>query len=167
MRRLMMVAVYTVLAFGTAAAQDVTGVGWPLDSGSRVRILSASLGARFREGTVAFASNDSMVVKPRKDSAFSVATRQITTLQVARGTHTSKARYALIGLFFGALGGAAIGSATYSPPKCTTGDWCFDFGEEFATAGGAIVGALIGTVGGAIWGSSPRDTWVPVAVPSR
>jgi len=151
---------------GLAAAQNVPAGEWPLDSGSRVRILSAALGDRFQTGTLVSTRVDTVMFRLAGSSApFTITTPNIVKLEVARGRHQQKAKGALIGLLFGAAGGALMASATYKRTDCS--NFCFfetTRGEDAAIGGalGGIAGALIGTLVGGLIGT---DTWVPVAVP--
>ena len=151
----------------SAVAQTAPPSTWPLDSGSRVRVVAVGIGERARTGTLVSTSPDTLVVNEPRNAAFTVAATDVVKLDVSRGKRTHRAKGALIGLLAGAAGGALLGTATYSPPKCTTGDWCFDFGQEFAASAGALLGGIVGTLVGYSIGASPRDIWEPVSVPAR
>ena len=170
MRTLAWVAISMFCLVNSAAAQTSTAVAWPIDSGSKVRVLSSALGPRFRTGILESATSDSVVIRPPRAEPVTLATHGIERLDVARGTHTRKASGALLGLTLGALGGAVLAAATYSPPRCdrNTDSWCFEFFDQGATAmfGGAL-GGLLGAITGLIIGASPRDNWVPVSMPPR
>jgi hypothetical protein len=164
-----MLRILAICALGLAngaLAQTGTIVAWPIDSGSVVRVSGSTLGSEVRRGTLVATTPDSLVIVPKDQTAFSVHTATISKLEVMRGTHTAKAKYALVGLLIGAAGGAALGASTYSD-SCGQAEFCLDFGRGFAAASGAVllgaVGALIGTINGA----SPKETWIPVLVPSR
>jgi len=164
MRMLRSCVIVVGLVPGLAAAQNAPAAEWPLDSGSKVRILSAVLGDRFQSGTLISTRADTLLFRPAGGlTPFTITTPNIVKLEVARGHHQKKAKGALIGLLVGAAGGAASAAASYRP--CN--DFCIlDFGRGGTAAiGGAlggISGALIGTLVGALVGA---DTWVPVAVP--
>ena len=136
---------------------------WPLDSGSKVRILSPVVGDQFQIGTLISTRADTVLFRPAGNlTPFTVTTSHIVKLDVARGSHQQKAKGALIGLLAGAAGGALFGIAAY-PNPCT--DFCFlNRGETAAIMGGlgGVAGALIGALVG---GFVLADTWVPVAVP--
>ncbi len=164
-----MLRVLAICAVGlanTALAQSGSMAGWPVDSGSIVRVSASTVGPELRRGTLVSTTPDSLVIAPKDQRAFSVRTANISKLEVMRGTHTAKAKYALVGLLIGVAGGAALGASTYSD-SCGQAEFCLDFGRGFAAASGAVllgaVGALIGTINGA----SPKETWVPVPLPSR
>lgn len=149
-----------------AVAQTTPVAAWPLDSGSRVMVFSSALGPRFVAGRVVSTSTDTLQFQPvKKPGALAVATPKIAKLYVASGTHTQKAKYALVGGLLGAAVGAAVGAATYKPVKCES--WCFDFGRGFPTAGGGILGLIAGSITGAIVGSNPTDRWVEITVPRQ
>jgi hypothetical protein len=101
-----------------------------------------------------------------------VATTDITSLEVSRGTHTRKARGALWGTLIGAGIGGILGYAAYTEPTCNNqGYGCFfvigptsrSSNAAFSALGGGIVGALIGTLVGA----RSTDTWVPASLGAR
>jgi hypothetical protein len=130
-----------------------------------VRILSAVLGARAATGRVVSTNSDTLLFRWDKRSVpTALATPSIVKLEVARGTHTTKLKGSLIGLFLGATTGAVIGAATYAP-SCN--GFCFDLGQGFAAAAGGLVGGAGGAIVGVLVGSRQSETWVPVAVPSR
>ena len=157
-----------LVAANVAAAQTAPVKDWPLDTGSKVRVLSPALGPSFQSGYLMSKATDTLVIRPQKGAAFSVSTNQITTLQVVRGTHTNKAKYSLIGFVLGALGGAVIGAATYSPAKCTEGTFCIDLASRsFDTAAGAILLGGVGTLVGFVAGAVPKENWISVPLPTR
>ena len=138
---------------------------WPIDSGTRVRIVSPVLGSRAATGKVVSTNPDTLLFRWDKRSApTAIATPSIIKLEVARGTHTTKLKGSLIGLMLGAMTGAAIGAATYSP-SCN--GFCFDLGQGFVAAAGGLVGGAGGAIVGALVGSRQSDTWVPVTMPGR
>lgn len=151
-----------------SAAQAAPVPDWPLTPGSRIRILSPSLGTNLQIGSVVSATSDTLVFLPAKESfSTAITAPNITSIEVAQGTHTRKLQGALLGLLLGAGAGAILASATYKPPKCASGDWCWDIlGQGGVTALGGMLGSLVGVVAGTIVGARPTDTWVPVAVPA-
>lgn len=170
MRTLALVAIWMVLLVKPLAAQDSPAVAWRIDSGSKVRVLSTSLGPGFRTGILESATTDFVRIRPQTAEPVTLATQDIKRIDVSRGTYTRKAAGALLGLTLGALGGAVLAGATYSPPRCDRNidGWCWEFFDRGTTAmlGGAL-GGLLGTVAGLIIGASPRDNWVPVTIPAR
>lgn len=170
MRTLALVAIWMLLLVKTATAQGSPTVAWPIDSGSKVRVLSSALGPHFRTGILESATTDFVRIRPQTAEPVTLATQDIKRLDVSRGTYTRKAAGALLGLTLGALGGALLAAATYSPPRCdsNTNVWCFEFFDRGASAmlGGAL-GGLLGTITGLIIGASPKDNWVPVTMPAR
>jgi hypothetical protein len=138
---------------------------WPVAAGSRVKILSPVLGDRAQTGNVVSAGADTLVFRQSRDAAsVAIPTPNIVKMDLSRGTHTRKARGALLGLLIGAAAGAAIGAASYKKPKPC--ELCF-FAETraFDTTLGGVLGGIIGTGVGVIVGALRTDTWVPVAVP--
>lgn len=166
MRSLGLAALLTMFA-NIAVGQTTAVAEWPLDSGSKVRVLAATLGPHFRSGTLVSTSEESILIATGKNGDLTVPTDKITMIAVARGTHTSKAKYMFAGLVLGGLAGALVGAASYSPTKCTTGEWCFDMGQEFSVAAGAILFGGAGAVVGLIAGASPKDNWISVPLPAR
>jgi hypothetical protein len=103
------------------------------------------------------------IAKAPESTAIPIAS--LTRLEVSNGTHQTKFKGALIGLFIGAAAGAAIGAASYQAPRCEA--FCIDFGRGFAAGVVGILGGVVGTVTGLVVGSRESDTWVPVTVPRR
>ena len=165
MRLILLLCVATLVAPTQLAGQVDPVPTWPIDSGTRVRIVSPVLGRRVATGRVISTNPDTLFFRWDKRSApTAIATPSIIRLDVARGTHTTKLKGSLIGLFLGATTGALIGAATYRP-SCN--GFCFDLGEGFAAAAGGLVGGAGGAIVGALVGSRQSDKWVPVTVPSR
>ncbi len=162
-----MLCVAAVAAPTLSAAQAVQAPDWPIAPGSRVRISSPILGDRKQTGSVVSATSDTLVFRSAKQSiSTAISTPNIVRIEVARGTHSTKAKGALIGLLIGGLGTAAIVAATWTPPNCG-GLVCLDFGRGGDAAFGGLLGGLGGTIVGALVGMRQTDTWVPVAVPTR
>jgi hypothetical protein len=144
---------------------------WPIAPGSRVRLVSPVLGDQRQTGIVASSTTDTLVFRAaaRDATPIAIATPNIARIEVASGTHSRKAKGALVGFLVGAGAGALLGAATYKKPKPCVG-WCFYPFEDSRGVDAAIAGFLGGTVGaitGAIIGARPTDSWVPVAVPRR
>ncbi len=163
MRKLLSIVVL-IPTFAAAQARVPT---WPLDSGSRIRVLSAVFGDQSQIGTLISTRADTVLFRPAANlTPFAVTTSNIVKLDVARGRHQQKAKGALIGFLVGAAGGAALAAATTKPPDCSNGCTIGDLtrGQTAVIGGalGAIGGTLVGTLIGALLGA---DTWVPVAVP--
>jgi len=169
MRFILIVSAAALVVPSLSVGQVAPVPDWPLAPGLRVRVLSAVLGDKQQTGSVVSATSDTLVFLPAKQAAStSLSTPNIARIEVARGTHTSKLKGALLGLFAGAAVGAIYGSASYTPPKCDATTWCLDmFGRQFNTVAGGVLGSLLGILTGTIVGSRESDTWVPVAVPAR
>lgn len=130
---------------------------WPVAAGSRIRIQAPVLGDKRQTATVVAATSDSLSFRSRATD-MSVATSQITTLEIAQGTRTQVGKGALMGFLIGAFSGAAIGVATYDPCEA-----CFiDFDRSGTALLSGILGAGVGTVVGALAGLRRVDNWVPV-----
>jgi hypothetical protein len=158
-----------LVAPSLAVAQAPLIPAWPVTAGSRVRIYSPVLGDRYQTGSVVSATSDTLVFLPAKEAtSTSIGTPNIVKMDVSHGTHTHKWKGALLGFVLGTGVGAALGAATYKPPRCSNGEWCIDmFGRQGDAAIAGVLGGLLGTVGGLMIGSRQTDTWVPVAVPNR
>ena len=75
----------------------------------------------------------------------------------------------LFGLLVGAAGGAILGAMTYSPSKCDSSvSFCVDlFDQGSSAAMGAVLLGGVGALVGFIAGAAPKETWVPVTIPTR
>jgi hypothetical protein len=160
-----------------APAPDIPASDWPIAAGSRVRIRSAlvsdaadrytPLGFRYATGSVVSATPDTLTFRADGDSAAATAiipTRRILKLEIAQGTHTNKAKGALMGSLAGLIGGEAFAAITHN--SCEAGN-CDGFYGPGVLITGRLVGLLGGAAIGAWMGSRPSDTWVPVKVPRR
>jgi hypothetical protein len=147
-----------------------------VDVGSRVRIAAPVFGTRKKQlATVVSVTPDTVVVRfgPTIPDR-SLATSDVTSLEVVRGKHTRKAKGALWGLLLGAGTAAVLGYALYEEPKCNSEEFfgCIDVlpgpdspgsNAAFSAVGGGILGALIG----ALIGARATDSWVPATVGPR
>jgi hypothetical protein len=165
-----------LLAPAPALAQTVPAADPPrvVDAGSRVRIAAPIFGSGREVGTVVSLTRDTLILRRGADiSPRSLATSDITALEVSTGTHTRKAKGALWGLLIGVGSGAVIGYATYTKPTCSTQGMfgCINiFGPDSrgsSAAFGAAFGAIVGTLGGALLGMVHTETWAPAPVPGR
>lgn len=145
-----------------------------IDAGSRVRIAAPVFGTKKQVGTVVSVTRDTLVLRHGASIATrSIATSDITALEVSRGTHTRKGKGALWGLLIGAGAGAVLGYALYEEPKCDQGvlfGCIYVLGPDTKGSnaaiggfGGGIVGALLGT----LIGMRATDTWVPGTLAAR
>lgn len=101
-----------------------------------------------------FAVDDtSVTLKGRFDQQlYNTSFRDIEKIKIRK--QGSVGTMAVIGASTGALMGALIGYGMYQEPQPTTGSWyTTDFGPGSSAAGGAFIGLLVGTIGGAILGS--------------
>ena len=141
-----------LLVPGIAAAQP------PLDSGARVRVMKALNPYEPRQtGQVVTVTGDSAVIKLNADPA-SARTYALSRLEVAQGQRTNALNGAGIGAVTGVVAGFALGYAAGT--DCRPDSFiCFDRGDTGMA--GAVVGALFGSIGGAIIGRfTTTDKWV-------
>jgi hypothetical protein len=156
-----------------SAAQTSSSPGWPVQAGSRVRILSPVLGDERQTVTVVSSTSDALVYRQNSQVAPQTLNNgAITRMEISTGTRAHKAKGALIGLLAGAAVGGIIGYATWQRPTCKDPNSLFgciaiDFGPggDAAFAGG--LGGILGTIAGALIGIHQTDTWVPVTVPPQ
>jgi hypothetical protein len=151
-------------------AQSPTVPAWPVASGSRVRISSATLGDDKQVGVAVSATQDTLSFQQEKQPAYTaVATPNIRQLDISQGTHTRRLKGGLLGFLVGAASGAAIGAATWTKPSCGGGALFCGFLDTRATdaAIGGVLGGVLGGVAGILFGGRAVETWVPVAVPRR
>ena len=169
MRLSSVLALCATLLTSAAMAQARTPPAWPLDTGTLIRVQATGLGFAFRRGTLKSTTADSISLKPSRAGAFSIGLDQISSLQVLRESHTAKAKYTMIGLLVGAAGGAILGAMTYSPSKCDSSvSFCVDlFDQGSSAAMGAVLLGGVGALVGFIAGAAPKETWVPVTIPTR
>lgn len=161
-----------VVGFSQTAAPDDARV----DVGSRVRVAAPVFGTKTKQvGTIVSMTPDTVVLRfGATIPGRSIAASDITSLEVSKGTYTRKAKGALWGTLIGAGAGAAIGYASYKEPKCDNPSL---FGCNFSILGpdsrgsnagfGAVAGAILGPVAGALWGMRHTDRWVPATVGIR
>jgi hypothetical protein len=118
-------------------------------------------------------TRDTLVLRQGASTSFqSVATSDITALEVSNGTHTSKAKGALWGLLIGAGSGAILGYTMYSPPKCDNqGFGCIVMFAPDTKASNAafsaVAGGVFGMLAGTLFGMRSSETWVPGTVGAR
>jgi hypothetical protein len=144
-----------------------------VDAGSRVRIAAPVFGPEKKMGTIVSLTRDTLVLRHGPKPAFqSIATSEITALEVSSGTHTRKAKGALWGLVVGAGSGAILGYTLYKEPKCRDeGFGCIILigpdskasNAAFSAVGGGLLGMLIGT----LFGMQATETWTPGTIGAR
>jgi hypothetical protein len=158
-----------IAGFSQAFQPDIMQVG----IGSRVRIAAPVFGPKKQVGTVSSVSRDTLVLRRGTTTSFqSVATSDITALEVSSGTHTNKAKGALWGLLAGAAGGGILGYTMYSPPKCENQVFgCIILigpdSKGSNAAFSAVAGGVFGMLAGALFGMHASETWVPGTVGAR
>ena len=152
-----------------AASSQVVPPAWPLDSGTMIRVRDLSLGPTFLRGTLTSTTQDSITITSPRAGVFAVGLDHINSVQVLTESHTAKAKYTMIGLLVGVVGGAIVGAATYSEPTCDSSvSFCIAVFDRSSTAAlGAVVTGAAGALIGFLAGASPKETWVSVPVPSR
>jgi hypothetical protein len=160
-----------VAGFSQMAAPEDSRV----DVSSRVRIAAPVFGTKKEVGTVVSLTSDTVVLRlGAKTPNNSVAVREITSLEVARGKHSQKAKGALWGTVIGTATGAVLGYALYKEPKCqsdgffscitlTVGPTSRGSNTTVSAIAGGMVGALVGT----LVGGRQTDTWVPGSLAAR
>ncbi|MDP9200997.1 MAG: hypothetical protein M3P26_03555 [Gemmatimonadota bacterium] len=144
-----------------------------VDAGSRVRIASPVFGSKKQVATVVSITPDTLVLRQGASTTYrSIATSDITALEISSGRYSRKAKGALWGSLIGAGAGAALGYFSYKDPKPCPEFSCFslDFGPgskgDAALFGGAL-GGLVGALVGTFIGRHPTDAWVPATVGTR
>jgi hypothetical protein len=149
------------LATEVASAQS-TSPEWPLDSGSRVRVQAPIFREKTQVGTVVSTQGDTLHFRACcGTTSTAVGLRDITRMDVFRGTHSRKAKGALMGSAIGAALAAGITAATWK--KTTT----IDFGRGGDAAFFGVFGGLVGGLVGLAVGAVETDTWVRVKLPNR
>lgn len=144
-----------------------------VDTGSRVRIAAPVFGPKKQVGTVVSLTRDTLVLRQGASTAFqSVATSDITALEVSNGKHSQKAKGALWGLLIGAGSGAILGYTLYKEPKCQTdGFGCFMIigpdSKGSNAAYSAVAGGIFGLLTGTLFGMQATETWVPGTVGAK
>ncbi len=144
-----------------------------VDTGSRVRIAAPVFGPKKQVGTVVSLTRDTLLLRRSGNTAFqSVATSDITALEISNGTHTNKAKGALWGLLIGAGGGAILGYTLYKEPTCQNqpGGCFLILGPDSKgsnAAFSAVAGGLVGILAGTLFGMHATETWVPGTVAAR
>ena len=153
-----------------APAQSPGSPEWPVQAGSRVRILSPVLGDERQTVTVVSSTTDALVYRQNAQAAPQTLSRGvIARLEISTGTRAHKAKGALIGLVTGAAVGAILGYATWQRPTCKDpnqpfGCFTIDFGPGGDAAFLGVFGGILGTIVGALIGIHQTDNWVPVMV---
>ena len=158
-----------------AISQTVPTTESHVDAGSRVRIAAPVFGTERKVGTVVSVTSDTLVLRHGASLAGqSVATSDITAIEISTGTHSRKAKGALWGTLLGAGTGAVLGYALYKEPKCNNPDGFFgcivflgptSAGENAVWSG--VGGAIIGGIAGTLFGMRRADTWVPGTLGAR
>lgn len=167
MRLILLMCLVTLVAPTPSVGQVDPVPGWPIDPGTRVRILSPVLGTRSATGSVVSATSDTLMFrKDKRSTSTAIGTPNIVRIEVARGTHSTKAKGSLMGFLVGAVTGTLIGAAVYTPTECNL--ICVEpVGRAGVAAAGGVVGGVGGAIIGALVGRRQTDTWVPVPVPGR
>jgi hypothetical protein len=171
MRHISTLYVIALAVPALATAQTAGNPIWPVQAGSRVRILSPVLGDEKQTVTVVSSTSDALVFRQNGQAApQSLSSGAITRMEISTGTRAHKAKGALIGLLAGAAVGGIVGYATWQRPTCkdpnnSFGCIAIDFGPGGNAGFGAAFGGIVGTLAGALVGIHSTDTWVPVTVP--
>lgn len=158
---LALLALITILP-RSVVAQDLHSA---LGVGARVRISAPALGDVPRLARVVSSTADTVVVRPvgARDFTVAVPLVEIDRVEVATGHRPRKARFAVIGLVAGSVGGGVIGAASYSDPCVKEPAICAGWFHETAQSNalsGALEGAAFGALGGAVLGQLwQREVW--------
>jgi uncharacterized protein YcfJ len=157
-------------------AQMATPEDASVNVGSRVRVAAPVFGTKAKQvGTVVSMAPDTVVLRlgptiPTRSLAIS----DITSVEVARGTHTRKAQGALWGTLLGAGAGGILGYALYEEPRCSNDTFfgCINLTIGPTSKGSnatvsAVAGGLVGALVGTLVGNRKTDTWVPVTIAGR
>ncbi len=156
----------------TAFSQNATSEANQVDAGSRVRIAAPMFGDKKQVGTVVSVSRDTLVLRQGASTTHrSVATSDITALEVSKGTYTRKGKGALWGLMIGAGVGAVAGYVSYTEPKpCTNFCISMDLGPSSkgsSAAFGGLAGGIVGALFGTFFGRNATDAWEPATVGTK
>ena len=166
--------VLTTPVVGSSQKIDTTVVG-VVDAGSRVRIAAPVFGTEKQVGMVVSVTRDTLVLRRGANlSTQSVATSDITALEVSKGTYTRKGKGALWGLLIGAGTGAVLGYALYQEPKCDPQNF-FGCGINILgpnskgsnAAWSGVAGGIVGAVIGTLFGMGSREAWAPATLGTR
>jgi hypothetical protein len=170
MRYVSMLYAITLAAPALVRAQAPANPDWPVQAGSRVRILSPVFGDNRQTVTVVSSTGDALVFRLSGQAASqTLSSGAISGMEISTGSRAHKAKGALIGLVAGAAIGGIIGYATWQRPTCRDpqgfGCIALDFGRGGDAAFAGAAGGILGTIVGALVGTHQTDTWVPVTVP--
>jgi hypothetical protein len=170
MRFLPALCAIVLIAPATGFSQMSVANAVRVDTGSRVRVAAPVFGGKKQVATLVSFTPDTLVLRQGASTTYrSIATSDITALEVSAGRHSRKAKGALLGLLMGAGVGAAIGYFSYEEPE-PCGCIRIDLGpssEGTSAAFGGALGGIVGALIGALVGSRPTDTWVPATVGTR
>jgi len=172
MRYVSMVYAIALAMPALAPAQTPANPEWPVQAGSRVRILSPVFGDKRQTVTVVSSTADALVFRLSGQAASqTLSSGAISGMEISTGSRAHKAKGALIGLVAGAAVGGILGYATWQRPTCKDpnnsilGCLAIDFGRGGDAAFAAGAGGILGTIAGALIGTHQTDTWVAVTVP--
>ena len=172
MRYVSMLYAITLVAPALVRAQTPANPEWPVQAGSRVRILSPVFGDKRQTVTVVSSTGDALVFRISGQAASqTLSSGAISGMEISTGSRAHKAKGALIGLVAGAAVGGIIGYATWQRPTCKNpnnsilGCLAIDFGRGGDAAFAGALGGVLGTIVGALIGTHETDNWVPVIVP--
>ena len=145
-----------------AQAQFESAPSWPPTAGSRIRLTAVPTGKERQTGTLISANSDSVTFRPATlNNSVAFRTADVTRLEVSHGTHTWRAKGAMLGfMIVGGITGAMT-AATWDKEHAGF----MDFGRW---GDAAIVGGTLGVVGaivGAIAGTHANETWHSVPLP--
>lgn len=157
-------------AFFRNAAAQTPATEAPLQIGARVRVSSSAPGFSGppRVASVLAQHGDTLSFRPEgTQDSIALPLRLITRLEVSTSRSSHGRQGMGLGLLSGALIGAVVGAATYTPCSSTEFLGCLfapmSRGDQAKWSG--FAGALIGTfVGGVIGSNRQTENWERVAV---
>jgi hypothetical protein len=169
---LLLACALSVFMGNTATCQTRTA-GARLEIGTRIRVSSSVPGflGSPRVANVLSQRGDTLSLRPEgTQDSIPLPLGSITRLEVSAGRSSHRRQGMGLGLLGGALIGAVVGAATYTP--CSTTQFLGCLGAPTSRGGQAeevgLVGALIGTfVGGFIGARRQTENWERVAVTAR
>ncbi len=171
-----LVAILAFVPLTSATAQEPP----PVKVGDRVRVTAPDLGRR--EGTVQLLTTDSLVMRPEygfvmrpeyvAPNRLAIPLASVTRLELSMPGGSQAGQGALYGFIIGVFGGSVVGfAACVGDSYGSYGDFtsaCAVAGAVIFGAGGALVGAIVGSmITGTRWEDVPLDRLRLQVAPQR